>query len=274
MHRQAIGIDIGGSSIKAAVVDLHARRAWSANASPSPRPRCRRSAKCWMPWPPRFPTTPGICQQASPFPVSSSAEPCTPRPTSPRAWIGQPLAEPAAAKLKRQVVAINDADAAGLAEVQFGAARDVHGTVLVLEPRHRHRQRAVRRRQARAQHRARPPRVRRHGSRSARVRPRAHGAQTRLGRLREGAQLRAAIACTHCSGRISSCCAAASPPIIRISATTSTCRAPLKARRACARMPASSAPRCHDARAGRVDPAAKGCREITSRRPSVRRGCR
>ena len=49
-----------------------------------------------------------------------------------KAWIGQPLAEPAAAKLKRQVVAINDADAAGLAEVQFGAARDVAGTVLVL----------------------------------------------------------------------------------------------------------------------------------------------
>ena len=49
-----------------------------------------------------------------------------------KSWIGQPLAEPAAAKLKRKVVAINDADAAGLAEVQFGAARDVMGTVLVL----------------------------------------------------------------------------------------------------------------------------------------------
>ena len=35
-----------------------------------------------------------------------------------KSWIGQPLAEPAAAKLKRKVVAINDADAAGLAEVQ------------------------------------------------------------------------------------------------------------------------------------------------------------
>ena len=49
-----------------------------------------------------------------------------------KAWIGQPLAEPAALKLKRKVVAINDADAAGLAEVNFGAARDVNGTVLVL----------------------------------------------------------------------------------------------------------------------------------------------
>jgi len=49
-----------------------------------------------------------------------------------KSWIGQPLAEPAAAKLKRKVVAINDADAAGLAEVHFGAARGVMGTVLVL----------------------------------------------------------------------------------------------------------------------------------------------
>jgi polyphosphate glucokinase len=49
-----------------------------------------------------------------------------------KSWIGQPLAEPAAQKLKRKVVAINDADAAGLAEVHFGAARDVMGTVLVL----------------------------------------------------------------------------------------------------------------------------------------------
>jgi len=49
-----------------------------------------------------------------------------------KSWIGQALSEPAALKLKRKVVAINDADAAGLAEVHFGAARDVMGTVLVL----------------------------------------------------------------------------------------------------------------------------------------------
>ena len=65
-----------------------------------------------------------------------------------KSWIGQPLAEPAAAKLKRKVVAINDADAAGLAEVHFGAARDVMRHRAGVESRHRHRQRAVRRRQA------------------------------------------------------------------------------------------------------------------------------
>jgi polyphosphate glucokinase len=49
-----------------------------------------------------------------------------------KAWIGQPLAALAAKKLGRPVVAINDADAAGLAELQYGAARDVPGTVLLL----------------------------------------------------------------------------------------------------------------------------------------------
>jgi polyphosphate glucokinase len=49
-----------------------------------------------------------------------------------KAWIGQPLAELAAARLGRPVIAINDADAAGLAEFHYGAARDVSGTVLLL----------------------------------------------------------------------------------------------------------------------------------------------
>jgi polyphosphate glucokinase len=49
-----------------------------------------------------------------------------------KAWIGQSLAELAAKRLQRSVIAINDADAAGLAELRYGAARDVPGTVLLL----------------------------------------------------------------------------------------------------------------------------------------------
>jgi polyphosphate glucokinase len=49
-----------------------------------------------------------------------------------KAWIGQPLAELAAARLQRPVVLINDADAAGLAEQRYGAAHEVPGTVLLL----------------------------------------------------------------------------------------------------------------------------------------------
>ena len=49
-----------------------------------------------------------------------------------KAWIGKPLAALAAEKLRRPVTAINDADAAGLAELHYGAARGVAGSVLLL----------------------------------------------------------------------------------------------------------------------------------------------
>ncbi len=49
-----------------------------------------------------------------------------------KAWIGKPLAAMLAKELGRPVVLINDADAAGLAELQYGAAREVPGTVLLL----------------------------------------------------------------------------------------------------------------------------------------------
>jgi polyphosphate glucokinase len=49
-----------------------------------------------------------------------------------KSWIGQPLAELAGKRLQRPVIAVNDADAAGLAELRYGAARNVPGTVLVL----------------------------------------------------------------------------------------------------------------------------------------------
>jgi polyphosphate glucokinase len=49
-----------------------------------------------------------------------------------KSWIGQPLAAMAQKRLGRAVVAVNDADAAGLAEVKCGAAREVPGLILVL----------------------------------------------------------------------------------------------------------------------------------------------
>jgi polyphosphate glucokinase len=49
-----------------------------------------------------------------------------------KTWIGKSLGELASERLRRPVVAINDADAAGLAELRYGAACDVPGTVLLL----------------------------------------------------------------------------------------------------------------------------------------------
>jgi polyphosphate glucokinase len=47
-------------------------------------------------------------------------------------WIGANAEELLGKALGRRVFAINDADAAGLAEIRFGAGRDVAGTVLML----------------------------------------------------------------------------------------------------------------------------------------------
>jgi polyphosphate glucokinase len=131
MHRQAIGIDIGGSSIKAAVVDLTKgslvgeRRSVPSPAMSAVSEMMHAMADAVPEGTEQLPagvTFPGVVVGGTVYTAANVA----------KSWIGQPLAEPAAAKLNRKVVAINDADAAGLAEVHFGAARDVKGTVLVL----------------------------------------------------------------------------------------------------------------------------------------------
>ena len=48
------------------------------------------------------------------------------------AWIGTDVVALVAERTGRQVTVVNDADAAGLAEARYGAARGVAGTVLVL----------------------------------------------------------------------------------------------------------------------------------------------
>jgi polyphosphate glucokinase len=131
MHRQAIGIDIGGSSIKAAIVDL-SRGCLVGERRSVPSPAMSAVSEMLHAMIAAVPedtahlaagvTFPGVVVGGTVYSAANVA----------KSWIGQPLAGPAAIKLKRNVVAINDADAAGLAEVNFGAARDVCGTVLVL----------------------------------------------------------------------------------------------------------------------------------------------
>jgi polyphosphate glucokinase len=132
MHRQAIGIDIGGSSIKAAVVDL-TRGALIGERRSVPSPAMSAVSEMMDAMATALPDNAGTLMAGVTFPGVVVGGTVYTAANVAKAWIGQPLAEPAAAKLKRNVVvAINDADAAGLAEVHFGAARDVLGTVLVL----------------------------------------------------------------------------------------------------------------------------------------------
>jgi polyphosphate glucokinase len=131
MHRQAIGIDIGGSSIKAGIVDLSQGCLMGERRS-VPSPAMSAVSEMMDAMATALPENAGNLAAGVTFPGVVVGGTVHTAANVAKAWIGQPLAEPAAAKLKRQVVAINDADAAGLAEVQFGAARDVMGTVMVL----------------------------------------------------------------------------------------------------------------------------------------------
>ncbi|AEE46372.1 polyphosphate--glucose phosphotransferase [Cellulomonas fimi] len=132
-HAVAFGIDIGGSGIKGAPVDLAAGE-FSADRVRIPTP---------------LPATPDAVS-ATVAEVVASFDLDTDVPigvTFPavilhgvaqsaanvdKSWIGTDVEAAVGAATGRRVVAVNDADAAGYAEVRYGAAKDVDGVVLVV----------------------------------------------------------------------------------------------------------------------------------------------
>ena len=132
MSREILGIDVGGSSVKAARVDVELGKLTTALAAvQTPRP-----------------ATPTALLSVLKTLVASQA-PATGRigVTLPsvikngvaltaanidHGWIGADAAALAARELGRAVLFLNDADAAGLAEMRWGAGRDCPGTVLML----------------------------------------------------------------------------------------------------------------------------------------------
>jgi len=135
--RIAIGLDVGGTGVKAAVVDL----ATGELASP------RLRAKTPQPATPAAVVeaiggivdqlvtdgfvTPGMRVGAG-LPGVVKAGRLVTAANIDKSWIEAPAEAMLAARLGRPVRLINDADAAGLAEATFGAAKGVQGTVLVL----------------------------------------------------------------------------------------------------------------------------------------------
>jgi polyphosphate glucokinase len=126
-----IGVDVGGSSIKCALVDLDTGKFVSERfATPTPAKDSTDTLLAAL--------ASVVANIAGDYPVGL-AFPSVIREGTVRTaanlnkgWIGQPLAALASERLRRPVTAINDADAAGLAEFHYGAARGVSGTVLVL----------------------------------------------------------------------------------------------------------------------------------------------
>ncbi len=127
----AIGIDVGGSSIKCALVNLNSGEFVGERFS-TPTPAQDSTETLLAALKTVVANVAGNHAVGLAFPSVIRHGVVRTAANLNKAWIGQPLAALAAARLQRPVVAINDADAAGLAELRYGAARGVPGTILLL----------------------------------------------------------------------------------------------------------------------------------------------
>jgi polyphosphate glucokinase len=127
----AIGVDVGGSSIKCALIDLDTGIFASERFS-TPTPAHDSTEALLAALATVVANIPGNHPVGLAFPSVIRGGTVHTAANLNKAWIGQPLAKLAAEHLHRPVIAINDADAAGVAELHFGAAREAQGTVLLL----------------------------------------------------------------------------------------------------------------------------------------------
>jgi polyphosphate glucokinase len=132
MQQDVLGIDVGGSSVKAAAVDVAAGRLSGGLASvATPRPATpaalvavfRELAAAHAPGESRI----GIA-----FPSVIKSGVALTAANIDAGWIGTDAAALAARELGRPVLFLNDADAAGLAEMRWGAGRGRGGTVIMI----------------------------------------------------------------------------------------------------------------------------------------------
>ncbi|MEP7378815.1 MAG: ROK family protein, partial [Chloroflexota bacterium] len=135
--RAALGIDVGGTGVKAALVDVKTGELLShRHRINTPRPATPDAiaqaivhvvglVAAERELPPDLPAGVGIPGPIKDGVVMTAAN-------IDKHWIGANAEALVGKALGRRAFAINDADAAGLAEIRFGAGRDVPGTVLIL----------------------------------------------------------------------------------------------------------------------------------------------
>ena len=129
---RGFGVDIGGSGIKGCPVDLAKGELIGERVRiPTPQPSlpddvCDVVAQvvAAFDWEHRVGVTyPGVMKHGVTFTAANMD----------KSWIGTNLAEGVAARIPgKHVQTLNDADAAGFAEIRYGAGRDRRGVVLML----------------------------------------------------------------------------------------------------------------------------------------------
>ena len=126
-----VGIDVGGSAIKAALVDVEAGQLRSdVVRCPTPQPSSPLAliecfAQLLQPLPGNVPigfAMPSVVQQG----ITRTAA------NIDSAWVDFDCAAAAQQRLQRPVALVNDADAAGLAEMRWGAGQGEQGVVMML----------------------------------------------------------------------------------------------------------------------------------------------
>ncbi|CAN5519572.1 ROK family protein [soil metagenome] len=131
MSRTALGIDVGGTGIKGAPVNLATGVLTDDRERyPTPQPATpervagalRKMAKEFK-WEGPIGITVPARVRAGTVETASNID---------KAWIGLPAQDYFGQYLNREVTVLNDADAAGLGELHFGAARQENGLVLML----------------------------------------------------------------------------------------------------------------------------------------------
>ncbi len=132
-QQHVLGIDIGGSGIKGAIVDLAAgdlvadrfRIETPAESTPG------NVAKVVAQIVDHFGDDLGDGPVGVTFPAVVQHGTTLSAANVDHSWINAPAEKILAEELGRPVVLVNDADAAGLAEVKYGAAKDAEGLVIV-----------------------------------------------------------------------------------------------------------------------------------------------
>ncbi|GAB7191289.1 ROK family protein [Kineococcus sp. NUM-3379] len=128
---RGLGVDIGGSGIKAAPVDLLAG-AFAAERVRIPTPRPASAANIA---PVVSTAVNTFADYSGPvgitFPAVVQHGVTRTAANVDKSWIGTDAERVFSDALGRRVLVVNDADAAGLAEARYGAARDVRGVVVV-----------------------------------------------------------------------------------------------------------------------------------------------